>query len=109
MDVDRELTADPAVEVAVHRIAAEALANVARHSGATEATLRVHGDRHLELEVTDNGTGLANGRAASSGSGLGLTSMHQRADEIGGTLEVTSHDHGTTVRATLPLTVGDLT
>jgi signal transduction histidine kinase len=108
VDVDRELTADPAVEVAVHRIAAEALANVARHSGATCATLRVHGDRHLELEVTDNGTGLANGRTATSGSGLGLTSMRQRADEIGGTLEVTSHDHGTTVRATLPLTVGDL-
>ena len=109
VDVDRELTADPAVEVALHRIAAEALANVARHAGATEATLRVHGDRHLELEISDNGTGLADGKAATSGSGLGLTSMHQRADEIGGTLEVTSHDHGTTVRATLPLTVGDLT
>lgn len=108
VDVDRELTADPAVEVAVHRIAAEALANVARHSGATRATLRVRGDRHLELEVTDNGSGLANGSGATSGSGLGLTSMHQRADEIGGTLEVTSHDRGTTVRATLPLTVGDL-
>ena len=109
VDVEDELTADPAVEVAIHRIAAEALANVARHSRATRATLRVHGDRHLELEVTDNGTGLANGRTASSGSGLGLTSMHQRAEEIGGTLHVTSHDHGTTVRATLPLTVGDLT
>ncbi|HEU5456370.1 MAG TPA: sensor histidine kinase [Nocardioides sp.] len=109
VDVDRELTADPAVEVALHRIAAEALANVARHAGATEATLRVHGDRHLELEISDNGIGLADGKAATSGSGLGLTSMHQRADEIGGTLEVTSHDHGTTVRATLPLTVGDLT
>jgi signal transduction histidine kinase len=111
----------PAVEVAAYRIASEALANVARHSGATVAVLSLAvevgadglGSRAV-LEVGDNGRGLpAAGPAPTSGSGLGLVAMRQRADEIGGTLEVASPADlsrvglagrgGTLVRAVLPL------
>ncbi len=111
----------PAVEVAAYRIASEALANVARHSGATEAVLSLsveagpdgHGSR-VVLEVGDNGRGLpADGPAPTTGSGLGLAAMRQRAEEIGGTLDVTSPADlsrvglagrgGTLVRAVLPV------
>jgi signal transduction histidine kinase len=107
VDVAADLSADPAVEVALHRIAAEALANVARHAGARSAVLRVHADRHVLLEVCDDGRGVRRGEG-TSGSGLGLTSMRQRAEEVGGTLVVSSSEHGTVVRAVLPRTVGGL-
>lgn len=107
VEVDPDLSADPAVEVAVHRIAAEALANVARHAGATSAVLRVDGEKHVLLEVSDDGVGIT-GSDGTSGSGLGLASMRQRAEEVGGTLAVTSSERGTTVRAVLPRAVGDL-
>ncbi|QNN53232.1 sensor histidine kinase [Nocardioides mesophilus] len=106
--VDAGVTADPAVEVALHRIAAEALANVVRHARASRVSLRVRDDRHVRLEVSDDGVGLAAADSASGGSGLGLASMRQRAEEVGGTLEVTSTQAGTTVHALLPHTVGDL-
>lgn len=110
-----------AVEVAAYRIASEALANVARHSGATAAVLSLavesapdrQGLRVL-LEVGDNGRGLAaSGAGPTSGSGLGLAAMRQRAEEIGGTLDVSSPADlsrvgltghgGTLVRAVLPV------
>ena len=107
-----------AVEVAAYRIASEGLANVARHSGATEATLSLaiesdSGSRApaLVLEIGDNGRGLPpSGHASTSGSGLGLAAMRQRAEELGGSFEITSPaDRGvsgrtaTLVRAVLPL------
>ncbi|MFC4782874.1 sensor histidine kinase [Nocardioides sp. MAHUQ-72] len=109
--VDDRLDLDPAVEVAVHRIAAEALANVARHSGAGRATLALHADSHVELVVSDDGVGLDAARGTgTAGSGLGLPSMRQRAEEVGGRLHVApGPDGGTEVRAILPLTVGGTT
>lgn len=106
--VDDDLSADPAVQVALHRIAAEALANVARHAGARSAELRVQAGPNLLLEVCDDGRGVRDGGEAVPGSGLGLASMRQRAEEVGGTLDVTSSERGTTVRAVLPRVVGEL-
>ena len=90
-----------AVDVACYRIAAEALANAARHAGAGTVSLRagLRGDELL-LEVTDDGTGLL---GPARGTGLGLPSMRQRAEEIGGALDIISGPDGTTVRARLPL------
>ena len=93
---------------------------MARHSGATAAVLSLsvadesRGGRRLVLEVADNGRGLpTSGRAPSSGSGLGLAAMRQRAEEIGGTFEVSSPadlsrlglsgGRGTLLRADLPV------
>lgn len=107
VDIAEHVSAAPAVEVALHRIAAEALANVVRHSAARRVSLRVSDGRHVELEVSDDGVGLG-AATTTAGSGLGLASMRQRAEEVGGTLEVRTSDSGTTVHALLPHAVGDL-
>ncbi|MCF6379366.1 histidine kinase [Nocardioides KLBMP 9356] len=109
VDIAEHVAAAPAVEVALHRIAAEALANAVRHSGARRLSLRVRDGRHVELHVSDDGVGLRAGADATAGSGLGLASMRQRAEEVGGTLELLTSDSGTTVHALLPHSVGDLT
>lgn len=74
----------------VYRIVQEALSNVARHSGATEAWVRVTcAGGHLEVEVEDRGTGMAGETSARApGTGMGLVSMRERAELIGGTLSV---------------------
>jgi two-component system NarL family sensor kinase len=89
-----------AVEVAAYRIAAEAVHNVARHAGATRCSVRLRGSGdELLVEVTDDGTGLGPGSP-----GIGLRSLRERAEELGGTIEITtSPDAGTVVRARLPV------
>lgn len=90
---------DPAVEHAIYRIAEESLANVIRHAGATEATLRLHrhGDR-VELIVGDDGVGLDQARPAGDGH-LGVAGMRERAKLVGGELAIESTPgSGTTVR-----------
>jgi signal transduction histidine kinase len=91
-----------ATEVALYRIAQEALTNVARHSGAASCrvSLRVPGDGTLEIEVSDDGRGVG----GDTGSGMGLISMRERAEELGGTCEVsTPPGGGTSVIARLPV------
>jgi signal transduction histidine kinase len=89
-----------AVEVAAYRIAAEALTNLARHAAPGRAWLRLAAaDSVLLLEIADDGCG----GAAERPGGTGLGSMRQRAEDIGGTLQVRSSPNGTAVRARLPL------
>ncbi|GAB2612689.1 hypothetical protein GCM10027168_51730 [Streptomyces capparidis] len=92
-----------AVEVAVYRIAAEALNNVVRHSRAERAVLevRVEGGA-VTVEVRDDGHGFPVHR---EGPGLGLRSMAERAEELGGAFAVSSAADGTRVSASLPGTV----
>jgi signal transduction histidine kinase len=94
-------TLPAAVEVAAYRIAHEALTNVARHADARTCSLSLtlDGDR-LVLAVADDGRGLP----ADTRSGVGLASMRERAEELGGALSVTGDD-GTRVVATLPVAV----
>jgi signal transduction histidine kinase len=89
-----------AVEVATYRIAQEALTNVVRHSGARRACVRVRADRgELVLEVTDDGSGTP----APRDGGVGLANMRERAEELGGRLEVAGRPAaGTRVVAHLP-------
>ncbi len=89
-----------AVEVAVYRIATEALTNVSRHAGASSCTITVGVNGHLELEVRDDGTGMARGWIP----GIGVASIRERAAELGGTCEFASiAGVGTRVVARLPL------
>ncbi|RNM14037.1 sensor histidine kinase [Nocardioides pocheonensis] len=88
-----------AVEVAAYRIACEALTNVVRHAGATACSVRVHLDGALELEVADNGRGLPPDQPA----GVGMLGMRERAEELGGRLEISSDQRGTVVHARLPV------
>ena len=76
-----------AVEVAAYRIAMEAVTNALRHSGAATCTVSLRReDGVLRLRVRDDGGGLAAGRRP----GVGLSSMRERAEELGGTCSVTS-------------------
>lgn len=93
----------PALELAAYRIGVEAMANSVRHSGGSrcDLDLRVQ-DEHLVLTITDDGHG-----GLRPGAGVGLDSMRERAEALGGRLEVTSPpDRGTRVVATLPLGQG---
>jgi signal transduction histidine kinase len=56
-------------------------------------------DDNLLLEIADDG----HGGAADRPGGIGLGSMRQRAEDVGGTLQVTSNPTGTLVRAQLPM------
>lgn len=72
-----------AVEVAAYRIATEALTNAARHSGASRVELRIVVGDGLRVEVCDDG-----GSAGSSWRpGVGISSMQERAAELGGSCE----------------------
>lgn len=88
-----------AVEVAVFRIAQEALNNVLRHSSAYQCRLFLSFSDQLEMEICDDGVGLP----ANAGSGLGLVSMRERAEELGGEFIVASTgDTGTRILVKLP-------
>lgn len=86
----------------VYRVVQEALNNVARHSGADRAWVRLrHEGELLAVEVEDHGKGF---RPESSDRGLGLVAMRERADLLGGTIEfLTPHEGGTLVRLRVPL------
>jgi two-component system NarL family sensor kinase len=89
-----------AVEVAVFRIAQEALTNVARHAGARHARASIAVGQDLRLEIEDDGCGLPSEMLA----GVGLTSMRERATELGGRFELAIPEAGgTLVRVRIPL------
>ena len=100
MTASGDLQALPAaVETAALRIALEAVTNVVRHAGAKRCEISLVADGAVVVEVRDDGQGIGEGRV-----GVGLTSMRERAEEVGGRVEVvTTAGGGTTVRAVLPL------
>jgi signal transduction histidine kinase len=88
-----------AVEAAAFRIAQEALTNVARHAQARRAVVSIAVGESLSLEVADDGRGLPEERHA----GVGLTSMRERATELGGSFELAAAaGGGTLVRVEIP-------
>jgi signal transduction histidine kinase len=94
----------PSVELALFRIAQEALHNAVKHAAPTKVslTLEMLGEA-VALTVTDDGHGFETQPAAGGVRRLGLTSMRERAESIGGTLTVSSSSGtGTQVRATVP-------
>jgi signal transduction histidine kinase len=103
--VDAPLSAPPlsaAVEVAAYRITAEALTNVVKHADAQRCVVRLGFDDFVELDIHDNGRGLP----SQHRRGVGLSSMAERAAEVGGCCEVAITPlGGTRVHARLPLEV----
>jgi signal transduction histidine kinase len=91
-----------AVEVAAYRIAQEAMTNVARHASARNCAVRISLDEEskvMRLEVVDDGRGIEN----KSGAGVGLSSMRERTEELGGAFAIeASLGGGTRVVAQLP-------
>ncbi|MDG6102834.1 sensor histidine kinase [Dactylosporangium aurantiacum] len=111
LQLEAEPAVSPQVEEALYRIALEALGNAARHAGASQVTVRLAGDdTRVVLEVVDDGVGFQPGGPDGGPAGgpgrvgrLGLRSMRERAELVGGTLDVMSAPGaGTVVRAILP-------
>ena len=90
-----------ALEVALYRIASEAVHNVVRHAGATECVVTLEAaDGRLRLCVSDDGSGLP----PDAQAGVGLASMAERAAELGGTLSVQAcPEGGVCLSAVFPL------
>jgi signal transduction histidine kinase len=90
-----------AVEVAIYRIASEAMHNVVKHAQATACVVCLEvNERQISLSVTDNGRGAP----AKLEAGIGLHSMRERAAEVGGTFSIQpGPDGGLRVTASLPI------
>jgi signal transduction histidine kinase len=86
------------------RIAQEAISNAVRHAKPTVISVSVRGEPpNLVLEVTDNGSGIAEPQLAS-GDGFGLSSMRARAENLGAQFDVrTAPGRGTSIVVRLPL------
>jgi signal transduction histidine kinase len=86
----------------LYRIAYEALNNAIRHAGASQLTMKLAADAdHLMLEIGDNGRGFDT--HADHPGHLGLRSMSERAERIGGQFTIISNPGvGTTIRVSLP-------
>lgn len=81
----------PELETAVYRIVQEALTNVARHAGASKATVRVWADQHnLTVQVEDYGRGFNVDEVLAAGHTSGLAGMRERALVLGGHFTVES-------------------
>lgn len=98
-------------ELVLFRVMQESLTNVHRHSGASAASVRLCRNEHvLQLEITDNGKGIAAERlsrfqSSTSQSGVGIAGMRERVRQLDGHLELRSTGTGTTVYVVLPSTV----
>ncbi|MEW5979395.1 MAG: PAS domain S-box protein [Acidobacteriota bacterium] len=110
LDIPHELGRLPSeVETTLFRIVQEGLANVQRHSGSSQAAIRIRlSDTAVQLEVRDAGAGFPSKPAEESSSGpvrlgVGISGMRERAQQLGGTMEIASSRLGTTVTVSLPL------
>jgi len=101
VDAPAELPALPAaVEVAAYRIVQEALENVSKHSQARQCVIRFAKHNGLEIEIMDDGLGLP----PDIKPGVGLRSMRERAEELGGSCVIEREvNSGTRVLAYLPI------
>jgi PAS domain S-box-containing protein len=94
----------PEIETAAYRIIQEALTNVARHAGVSEATVRLSMQGSaLFVSIEDRGSGF-DVTAARAGASSGLAGMHERMALLGGSLTIDSAPGtGTSVAAVLPI------
>jgi signal transduction histidine kinase len=99
----------PDIEIALLRVAQEALANVAKHAGASRVGLTLsYMEDVVTLDVRDDGAGFCpadagHGRASAGRRGFGLTTMRQRTERLGGRLAIESEPgNGTAVSASVP-------
>ena len=96
------------VEVALFRIAQEALTNVAKHAGASQARVAISGQAgRVRLVVEDDGRGIAATTAANDAAapGWGMAVMRERAVAVGGAMRVESRGQGT--RIVVEVAAGD--
>jgi signal transduction histidine kinase len=95
------------LKTVIYRICQEAFNNIAKHSKAKVATLSLRKTDKIELVIEDNGRGFDLEEklfAENPDRGLGLTSMRERAEILGGSFAVESiQGSGTTIRVSWPV------
>ncbi|MEK3827386.1 GAF domain-containing protein [Paenibacillus sp. FSL K6-1558] len=93
------------IEEGLWRIGQEALNNIRKHAGVSSACIQLEfSEREAKLTISDRGKGGAKRRKPSSESSLGLSIMRERAQSLGGKLNIWSSSRkGTTVTAVIPL------
>jgi len=99
-------------ELAMFRVLQESLTNVHRHSGSSDAAVRLSVSEGMAvLEISDTGKGLPAGsiepgdQDPAGSFSVGLRGMNERVRQLGGTLELSSNQSGTTVTARIPFQV----
>ena len=94
----------PEYETAIYRIAEEALTNVVRHASASRCTVTLEVDDGVRLLVADDGVGFTEAAvvAAARRCGVGLVSMRERAERLGGSLAIEHRVPGITITVHLP-------
>jgi PAS domain S-box-containing protein len=101
---------DPLVETAIYRVVQEALTNIARHSSAGAASIRLrHAHERLRCTIRDDGVGFAANRLRRGGGsrGLGLLGVRERLDALGGRVRIRSTPGaGTELSVVVPLPAG---
>jgi PAS domain S-box-containing protein len=106
--LDWQLEIDPSHELGLvlYRAAAEAVSNVVRHSGASSANVRLNDRTNgVALTVEDDGVGFRVEETTAPGEHLGLVSIRERAESLGGSLHIESTSgSGTTIEVWLPHT-----
>jgi signal transduction histidine kinase len=91
------------VPLVAYRVAQEALTNVSKHAGATKCRVDLtQASGVLSLEISDNGRGLNQGDLEKSRS-FGIRGLRERADTVGGWVELSSGTPGTTLILSIPL------
>jgi len=98
------------LETTLFRILQEALTNVHRHSGSTQAEIRIVRDpKEVRMTISDAGRGVpSNALEMIEGGGnvgVGIAGMRERAHQLGGQIKIGSSERGTTVTAILPMPV----
>jgi signal transduction histidine kinase len=107
IQIELDITSDigrlrPEIEMALFRIVQESLTNIHRHSGSRTAIVRlIRGPSDITLEVKDNGIGMSH----NATPGVGIASMRERAQQLGGWFELSSESDGTKLKAVIPLSV----
>ncbi|WP_158453694.1 sensor histidine kinase [Paenibacillus beijingensis] len=87
-----------ATEVAMYRIVQEAITNSFRHGGASRCQVELMSSDGLRLTIADNGKGFE----SPVSPGVGIRSMKERAEELGGCCQINSTGQGTTVQVMIP-------
>ncbi|MDE1998553.1 MAG: sensor histidine kinase [Burkholderiales bacterium] len=91
------------VPLVAYRFAQEALTNVSKHAHATKVSVDIaQAGGVLSIEVTDNGKGLSPDDLAKARS-FGIRGLHERAETVGGWVDISSNPEGTTLILSVPL------
>lgn len=98
--VKHQIEPDLHRDTQIYRCIQEALNNIAKHANATEVVITIHlFDDELSFSVEDNGVGF---EVTQQQQGLGLVSMHERAQLVGGKMKIDSNSNGTRVVLHVP-------